>query len=234
MPTYVAQQPGVHFFSRGIQSNFEECPLKLEELDYRSSEQANQWSVCVEALRDNLAEEVMKSATPREANNIASAIKTPDSNWHDLKFGVMEKVLQEKLKSNKAFSDELLATRNKILIEARQDLWWGSRMSFRMSTTTKPQYHPGQSWLGEILMQLRSLIQSESTLKIHEVSTTAVDPQIHSSRNNSPIQLRPYTRCGRPMSSSIGPKGCSTNTSDLRPDRQVISFQKHTTIGCEV
>ena len=66
-PAYVAQQPGVHFFSRGILSNFEECPLKFEELDFRSSEQAYQWSACVEALRDDLAEEVMKSTTPREA-----------------------------------------------------------------------------------------------------------------------------------------------------------------------
>ena len=215
-PAYVDQQPGVHFFSSGILSNFEECPLQFEELDFRSSEQAYQWSACVEALRDDLAEEVMKSTTPREAKNIASAIKTPDSNWHDLKFGVMERVLQAKLKSNKAFRDELLATGNKIIIEARQDLWWGSGMSFRMSTTTKPQYHPGQSWLGEILMKLRSNLQSENTSKIPEVSTTAVDTQINSSRSNSPRQSRPPTRRGRLVSSSIGPKGSTNNTSDLK------------------
>ena len=90
----------------------------------------------------------------------------------------MERVLQAKLKSNKAFRDELLGTGETILIEARQDLWWGSRISISMSTTTKPQYHSGQSWLGEILMKLRSHPQSESTSKIQEVSTTAVDPQI--------------------------------------------------------
>ena len=52
-PAYVAQQPGVHFFSRGILSNFEECPLKFEDFDFRSSEQAYHWSACVEALRDH-------------------------------------------------------------------------------------------------------------------------------------------------------------------------------------
>ena len=94
----------------------------------------------------------MKSTTPRETKNIASAIITTDSNYHDLKFGVLERVPKAKLKSNKAFRDELLATGNKNIIEACQDLWWGSRMS----TTIKSQYHPGQSWLGEILMKVRS------------------------------------------------------------------------------
>ena len=89
-------------------------------------------------------------------------------------------------------------------------------MSFSMSTTTKPQYNPGQSWLGEILMKLRSHLQSESTSKIQEVSTTAVDAQINSTRNNSPRQSRPPTRRGRPMSSSTGPKGSLINTSDLK------------------
>ena len=128
----------------------------------------------------------------------------------------MERGLQAKLKSNKAFRDELLATGNKIITEARQDLWWGSGMSFRMSTTTKPQYHPGHSWLGEILMKLRSNLQSENTSKIPEVSTTAVDTQINSSRSNSPRQSRPPTRRGRLVSSSIGPKGSTNNTSDLK------------------
>ena len=84
----------------------------------------------------------MQVITPLEVKRIASVIKTPDSNWHDIKYGVMEKILQAQLKFSKAFRDELLATGNKILIEARHDVWWGSGMSFKMSTTTKPDW-PG-------------------------------------------------------------------------------------------
>ena len=68
----------------------------------------------------------------------------------------------------------------------------------------------------EILMKLRSNLQSENTSKIPEVSTTAVDTQINSSRSNSPRQSRPPTRRGRLVSSSIGPKGSTNNTSDLK------------------
>ena len=47
-------------------------------------------------MRDDLAEEVIQSTTPRDAKRIASDVKTPDSNWHKIKYNVMERVLQEK------------------------------------------------------------------------------------------------------------------------------------------
>ena len=213
---YITHQPGVHFFNRGILSNFDDCPLKFEDVDFRSSEQAYQWSACVEALREDLAEEVMQAITPLEAKRIASIIKTPDSNWYDIKYGVMEKILQTKLKSSKAFRDELLATGNKILIEARHDVWWGSGMSFKMSTTTKPEYHPGQSWLGEILMKIRSQIQSENELELSEVPETSAVSQVDHHRSSSPRQSRPLARRGRPASTSTGLKGRSPNSSDLK------------------
>ena len=88
--TYVTHQQGVHFFTRGILSNFDDCPQKFVDVD---SKQAYQWSYCVEALREDLAEEVMLTITPLESKRIASVIKTPGSNWHDIKYGIMEMIL---------------------------------------------------------------------------------------------------------------------------------------------
>ena len=59
---YITHQPGVQFVNRGILSNFDDCPLKFEDVDFRSSEQAYQWSACVEALREDLAEEAIQAA----------------------------------------------------------------------------------------------------------------------------------------------------------------------------
>ena len=130
----------------------------------------------------------------------------------------MEKILRAKLKSSKAFRVELLATGNKILIEARHDVWWGSGMSFKMSTTTKHEYHPGQSWLVEILMKIRSQIQSENDneLEISEVPETSAVSQVDHHRSSSPRQSRPLARRGRPASTSTGLKGRSPNSSDLK------------------
>ena len=49
------------FFINKILSNFDKCSVKFEEIDFTSSEQAYQWSACVEELREDLAEEVMKA-----------------------------------------------------------------------------------------------------------------------------------------------------------------------------
>ena len=130
----------------------------------------------------------------------------------------MERILQAKLKSSKAFRDELLATGNKNPIEARHDVWWGSGMSFKMYTTTKPDYHPGQSWLGEILMKIRSEIQSENDneFEISEVPETSAVSHVDNHRSISSRQSRPLARRGRPVSTSTGLKGRSPNTSDLK------------------
>ena len=56
----------------------------------------------------------------------------------------MERVLKEKANCSEEFHKELLSTGTQLLIEPRQDLWWGSGLLFRM-TITKPSYHPGKS-----------------------------------------------------------------------------------------
>ena len=167
---YEAEQPNVHFFTQGILSNFEPCPVTFQGIQFITSEHAYQWSACVEDLRDDLAEEVIMSKSPLEAKKIASAVKSDSSNWHKIKFSVMEKVLRSKAESSEEFRSELLATGDKVLIEARQDLWWGSGLSYRITTTTNPKYHPGHSWLGKILMKIRSDLISDNAMNIPELS----------------------------------------------------------------
>ena len=163
-------QENVHYITNGILSNFGECNMKFEDIDFMSSEHAYQWNACIDQLRDDLAENVIKSKTPREAKEIASAVKETDSNWHKIKYDVMERVLKEKANCSEKFRKELLSTGTKLLIEPRQDLWWGSGLSFKMTSTTKPSYHPGKSWLGEILMKIRSQLISKDVLNTNETS----------------------------------------------------------------
>ena len=82
----------------------------------------------------------------------------------------MDKVLRSKAESSDEFRSELLATGDKVLIEARQDLWCGSGLSYRITTTTNPKHHPGHSWLGEILMKIRSDLISDNAMNKPELS----------------------------------------------------------------
>ena len=47
---------------------------------------------------------------------------------------------------------------------------WGSGLPFKMTSTTKPSYHPGKSWLSEILMNIRSQLISKDVPKTNETS----------------------------------------------------------------
>ena len=91
--------------------------MKFEDIDFISSEHAYQWNACVEELRADLAEKVIKAKTTREAKNIASAVKNSDSNWHKIKYEVMESVLNKQANCSEEFRKELIATGTKLLIE---------------------------------------------------------------------------------------------------------------------
>ena len=154
-------------------------------------------------MRDDLAEEVIQSTTPRDAKRIASDVKTPDSNWHKIKYNVMERVLQEKANCSEEFRLELLATDNKLLIEARQDLWWGSGMTYNMTTTIKPINHPGKSWLGEILMKVRNQLRSQIISKEQEVSKIVQRGTQSESTGCSSLETGTLPRRGRTVTSQM-------------------------------
>ena len=119
---FESNQENVHYITKGILSNFGECNMTFEDIDLISSEHAYEWNACVEELRDDLAENVLKSDSTR------SQSKKTDSNWHKIKYDVMERVLKEKANCSEKFRKELLSTGTKLLIEPRQDLWWGIRI----------------------------------------------------------------------------------------------------------
>ena len=197
---FEAEQPTVHFFSRGILSNFDPCPVTYQGINFKTSEHAFQWSACVEVLRDDLAEEVIMAKSPHDAKKIASSIQSDHTNWHKIKYGVMEKVLRAKIECSDEFRSELLSTDDKLLIEAREDLWWGSGLSYRMTTTTNPKYHPGHSWLGEILMKIRGDLISDNDTNKQELSSK---PDIETNKC-SPLESRALSRRGRPTHQTKG------------------------------
>ena len=73
---FESNQENVHYITKAILSNFGECNMTFEYINFISSEHTYQWNACVEELQDDLAENVIKSKTPREAKEIASAVKT--------------------------------------------------------------------------------------------------------------------------------------------------------------
>ena len=79
----------------------------------------------MEYMREDLAEKVVQCKTPKEAKTIASSVKSVGSLCDDIKYNVMKDVLISKLRTNSRFSDVLLLSEDKILVEALADKFWG-------------------------------------------------------------------------------------------------------------
>ena len=67
---------------------------------------SGQFRACEEHLRPDIAEQVFKAKTPREAKYIAASIKDadPSSHWNTTKYEVMRHVLMAKAESSESFS----------------------------------------------------------------------------------------------------------------------------------
>ena len=176
---YVPKVDNTLVFTRGVLSNFDRCAVEMDGLKFVTSEHTYQWRACTEALREDLAEKVIAAKFPIDAKKIAEEVKddNPKSHWNVIKFDVMREVLQAKINSSATFRQALLDTGDMKLAEGREDMTWGSGLSFNLTITTKSAYWPGSNKLGSILESLRAKLRSS------EVEVTA------SSSKETPVAI---------------------------------------------
>ena len=75
-------------------SNFYQCIVILDGIDFKSSEHAYQWRLAKHVGRDDLAQCILESNTPGQAKEIASQIpRHLLGSWHADKLHVMQEIL---------------------------------------------------------------------------------------------------------------------------------------------
>ena len=93
----------------------------------------------------------------------------------------MEEILRAKSDYYPLSRSALLNSMGKQIVESTQDLFWASGIPPRYSSSTKPEYYPGNNKLGYVLEQLRNdLIKESMTSQL--IDTTNTKDQIS---NNS-------------------------------------------------
>ena len=221
-PAFIQPSDNVLPFSSGVLSNFNRCPVTIDNLTFPSSEHAYQWRACTEALRADLAEKVVKAGTPREAKQIAAQVKhDSSSNWHNIKCDVMKEVLSAKMKCSKPFRDALIASGTKVLVEARLDDFWGSGLTYNLTLNTHPDKYPGSNQLGLILSELRHELMSKPTddieLMIKPTDIDIDDPVIQGQSDTDSVEnsTAPIARPRRPTLRT-GSQNRSTSHSPTR------------------
>jgi ribA/ribD-fused uncharacterized protein len=136
-----------------VLSNFSAFRVSWRGLDFDTSEQAYHWAKFPTA--SDVQEEILMARSAHDAFKIAEANKKyvrPD--WYDIRIGVMKEILLAKVEQHEYVRKKLLATGDRQLVEDswRDNFWgWGPNKD-------------GQNILGELWMEVRTLLRTQDSL----------------------------------------------------------------------
>ena len=89
------------------------------------------------------ADKILKAPTARVAKQIATSAVKNDVDlhiWHTCSLEVMAGILHAKATSNESFKEALISSKDSILVEATQDLFWGAGLTPVQIQHTKPRF----------------------------------------------------------------------------------------------
>lgn len=220
-------------------SNFFPCPIKCNDIVFRSSEQLNQYERACFVKDFNSANEVLTAITPQNAKRATSRIQnSPD--WDQVKLDKMKTIIDMKFNQNPVLKAEILKTGEVNLIEATVDSFWGAGLPLN-SKKLREGHWRGHNHLGKLLMNYRYEVR-RSTPPPHpnnnfttsHYSNAPVLPNVQNQltatalQNPTPTALdqTAHQSIVQPPSMSFGPRqNILGNMSFALPASQVYSTQ---------
>ena len=142
--------------------------LHFENQIFLSAEHCYQWFFCMEMNDPITAEKVFKAkSAAAAAKNIAQEVKSKDfADWNRKKVSIMRSILKAKADTSATFSEYLIKTGGKYLVEATKSTFYGAGLTPHLCRTTNPTLKniyilPGENFLGKLLMELRATLSDE-------------------------------------------------------------------------
>jgi len=143
----------------GFMSNFYPCVFSENNYTYNCSEQyfMKKKQELFDPTNEQLANAIMNTTDPKEIKKYGRAVKNyNESVWNTHRITVMFNANKLKFSSNSHLREQLIATGNKILVEASPyDNIWGIGLAKKDAITLLPTKWPGQNLLGKVLMKVR-------------------------------------------------------------------------------
>lgn len=143
---------------KGCLSQWWPCRFTVDEIEYASAEH---WMMASKArlfgdLDATLS--VLAARTPAEAKGIGRLVDGFDEQiWEQRRFDLVVEGNVAKFGQNLALRDFLLATKDRVLVEASpRDRIWGIGLSSADEGATNPEHWRGLNLLGFALMEARS------------------------------------------------------------------------------
>lgn len=137
-----------------------QSPFTVDGVTYPTAEHYMMVQKALLFKDTTIAEQMLRESVPEKVKKLGRQVKNFDSaTWGAHCQKVVYDGNMAKFQQNKALLEYLLATKNKVLIEASPfDTIWGVGLGENCNAILKPQFWKGTNYLGFILMQVRDTL----------------------------------------------------------------------------
>ena len=157
------------FFNRQhFCSNHYPCRIKVDDIQYHSTEQHLFHRKAILAGDDNMAEQIMQTGTAGKVKSLSKGIVWPETlgDWHETAEQLLEQSNRCKYEQNKELREQFFATAGTRLVEAtRRDQYWSCGWDVQDSETRDFRKWTGENRFGDILTHLRRKMMAEPRYK---------------------------------------------------------------------
>lgn len=144
-----------------IYSNWHPAKFIHDSHSFANSEQAMMYEKAKLMGDTNSMAKILKTTNPKKVKELGRNV-TPwvESKWVGHRLSIMIKVCLSKFKSDEYLRDQLLATGDRIIVEASPyDKIWGIGMREEDDGVENPKNWDGLNLLGEALMIVRDMLR---------------------------------------------------------------------------
>lgn len=151
------------YSNKDIYSNWYPAKFTIDNIQFANSEQAMMYYKAVLFQDSRICSLLKKEKNPATCKRLGRAIEGfNESKWQNCRCKIMTKVLYNKFSQNPKLKEQLLATDDKILVEASPyDTIWGIGLDKNDNRTLNPNYWKGLNLLGFCLMEVREMLKNE-------------------------------------------------------------------------
>lgn len=149
------------FFWSGIYSQWYRAKFKIKGVTYNCAEQFMMAEKAKFFGDEDARKAIMRASHPKIQKSLGRTIQNfDDAKWNNVKTEIVVEGNVAKFSQNKSLLDALLATENKILVEASpEDSIWGIGLTADHPSASDPPNWKGQNLLGFCLVEARKRLR---------------------------------------------------------------------------
>lgn len=153
-----------HFFWRGPLSQWRVSHFKEGDIMFCCAEQYMMYKKALLFNDAETANEILNTSSPKEHQLLGRQVKNFNQDiWNQHAREIVYQGNLLKFKQNPNLLDELLATGDKILVEASPiDRIWGIGLDEDTALKTPDTEWKGSNWLGKVLTRVKQHFQTEN------------------------------------------------------------------------